>query len=158
MRAISRRCASALVLGGLFAAVNGCFMLDVTVKPDGSGSLEYDYLPPTKATEASERARYTSPEFTPESITLAAGKLAVVKGSFKDVAKVPNAEAFRFGSVTRVREGKSETLTIGLINPDPRPTPEKTMTDPKVTLHLPGNILEARPTATATVTEQQVVW
>src|SRR5262245_61425538 len=110
MRAISRRCANALVVGGLFAVLSGCFTLDVTVKADGSGLLEYDYLEPPKATEASERARYTSPEFTPESVTLTAGKLAVVKGSFKDVTTVSNAEPFRFGVVTRVREGKSETL------------------------------------------------
>src|SRR5262245_38473283 len=158
MRAISRRCASALVVGGLFAALSGCFTLDVTVKEDGSGSLEYAYPPPLRATEASEKTRFTSPDFTPENVTLTAGKPAVLKGSFKDVTKVSNGEAFRFGTVTRVREGKSETLTINLINPDPRPTPEKTMTDPKVTLHLPGKILEARPTATATITEQQVVW
>ena len=51
-----------------------------------------------------------------------------------------------------------DTFTISLINPDPRPTPAKGMADPRLTLHLPGKVLEARPTATATVTEQQVVF
>jgi hypothetical protein len=158
MRGISRRCARSLVIGGLLIALSGCFTLDLTLKPDGSGSLEYGYSAAPKVTEASEKTRFTSPEFTPESVTLTADKPAVVKGSFTDVTKVSNVEAFRFAVVTRVREGKSETLTISFINPDPRPKPDKGMTDPRITLHLPGKVLEARPSATATITGEQVVW
>lgn len=159
MRRVSTRWLWTVGLGTLLVTASGCFTLDLTLKADGSGSLEYGYPSPGKAsTEASEKARFSSTDFTAESVTLAPGKAATVKGTFKDVAKVGNSPVFKGNSASRVRDGNTETLTLVLNNPDSHPDPAPGMIDPKITLHLPGKVLEARPSATATITDQQVVW
>jgi hypothetical protein len=144
-----RPIAGTLVVAAL-AALAGCVTVDSTLKADGSGTLTMKYALPKDATEASEKARFTSDAVTLESLDLAEDhKSGTVKVKFGDVTKLSTAKGFKDLTVTRTEADGTESLAIKIANPDKLP-PEKaadlkklSIPPMKITIALPGKALEA---------------
>lgn len=153
-----RRHAGAAWLLACFLAVfaSGCLTLKSTVRPDGSSTLDMRYQVDEDTTVAVEKARFTSPHFTVQEVTVDAKKKeAHVIGTLDDVAKLQTVPFFRSVAVTEARDGALEKLTLVV-------TKEKTLELPKgqpgpeITLTLPGPVGDATPKAE--VKDGTVTW
>src|SRR5438093_963237 len=49
-------------------AASGCFVAEVRIAADGSGTMDLRYVPLMRATSQSERARFSAPGVTVESV------------------------------------------------------------------------------------------
>jgi hypothetical protein len=144
-----RPIAGTLVVAAL-AALAGCVTVDSTVKADGSGTLTMKYAPPKDATDASEKARFTSDAVTLESLDLAKDhKSGTVKVKFSDVTKLSTAKGFKDVTATLTKADGTESLAIKIANPGKLP-PEKvadvkklSLPPMKIAIALPGKALEA---------------
>ena len=143
------------VIGLLFCALSGCYTLDASLDRDGSGSLTLDYIPPLHATIDSETARYSSPHITVQSVSPRRGG-ATLKATFDDVTQLSGAEAFKDLTVVRDRKRGQERLRIRMRNPAPKQIRENAADDPRVTLTLPGRVLQAN--ASARIEGNRVSW
>ena len=145
---------------GLLAAVVVCLAgcdIDGTLKADGSGKVEMTYLTQPNTTEVLERRRFTSDHVTVDSIKLNADRTATVRAGFDDVTRLSTAEGFKTVSVTRTREGGNERLTVKVTNKLHGAVKEdSSKPGTKISLALPGNVLEAN--RAATIAENRVTW
>jgi len=150
--------------GALAAAalLTGCFTATGSLDASGAGRLTLLYAPPRHATVQSETARFTSDHVTVESIARE-GDQAKAVVTFDDVTRLSTAEALRDLRVFREQDGERARLRIVL-----PPAPEEkrallrkraadgTGTGPRVTLDLPGRVLDAGPYGTAE--DARVTW
>jgi hypothetical protein len=140
----------------LLAITAGCVTVDGTLKPDGSGTLGLVYRTPAKATEASERQRFTSGHVKVDSLTLKSGGTTTLKVSFDDVTKLSTASGFKDVTVVRSPEEGAEKVTVTLKNPNPVDIKDDTPHGPTFNFTLPGRVLEAN--RNATVIGDRVTW
>jgi len=158
-----RRTALLVVLLGVGLA--GCFSVDGTLQSDGSGRFRLTYFLKRHATFADETRRLTSDHVKVDSVRGIGNLQAIAEIRFDDVTKLASAEAFRNVDVTRARDGGAEWLRLVVRNPydaslrealakGAREKPE--IEGPRVTLALPGAVLEAN--RNAQVDGTQVTW
>jgi hypothetical protein len=127
--------------------VSGCLTLKSTVRPDGSSTIDVRYQVDEDTTVALEKARFTSPHFTVQDVTVdAAKKEAHVVGTLDAVSKLQTVPFFKTVAVTEVREGARETLTLVVTKAKTVEVP-KGRPGPEITLTLPGPVGTATPTA-----------
>ena len=139
----------------LLACLAGCFTVDGTLKPDGSGTLELTYQVPANATEAGERQRFVSPHVTLDSLTIKGGS-AVAKLHVDDVSRLQTAEMFHTVTVSRAHQDDDMRLTITIKNPNPREIKDEGKPGPKIIIRLPGKVREANHQAQ--VADDRVTW
>jgi len=137
-------------------ALAGCVTVDATLEASGAARVRMAYHAVPDATEALERQRFTSAHVTVESFTLAPGGAVTVVARVDDAANLPTAAAFRDATVKRERKGDEETLTVHLVNRTPLELKDAGKPGPKITLTLPGKVLEANENAT--VSDNVVTW
>lgn len=143
-------------LAWLAVALAGCFTVDATLRPDGSGTIELGYvLPAQQATVDSETARFTSPHVKVVSVTPRTPG-ALVKATFDDVTKLSTAEGFAMVTVRRREKKDRERLTIVIHNPRHQPFKDEGQTPPRVALTLPGRVLAAN--RDGVISGNRVVW
>jgi len=132
----------------------GCFEVDATLDRNGSGTLQMTYVPMPHATIDSDKAKFSSPHVTVQSIT-PSEKGTVLKAAFDDVTRLSTAEGFRPVTVRRERVGNGERLRILIQNPKPVPSSE---TGPvsRFAITLPGRVQFAN--RDAEVRDNRVVW
>jgi len=143
--------ALALVVG-----LAGCVTIDGTLEASGAARVRMTYHTVPNATEGVERRRFTSSHVTVESFTMAPGGEATVIVRADDAANLPSADAFRDATVKRERKDGNEVLTIQLVNQKPLTIPDAGKPGPKITLTLPGKVVEANEGAT--VSGNVVTW
>ena len=148
--------ATLVILSSLCLA--GCFTADITVGPDGGGTIEYMYLFLPTADIEKEKARFTSPHVTLVSYTpKPSDHTAVVVAKFDDVTKLNTAEGFKYADLSRSRDGDTERMRIVLRNPNPDPSARDEHKDgPRIALTLPGKVIEAN--RNAEVAGDRVTW
>jgi len=150
MRARSR---GVFALGLLLLA--GCFTVDARLEPDGSGTIEMEYVPGPHATIESETARFTSPHVTVQE--LAPREVgAFLRARFDDVTKLPTAEGFSILTITRDRKRGEERLRIVVRNSEPKEIAQETRPGPHITITLPGRVVAAN--RDAEIEGQRVSW
>lgn len=139
----------------LAVVLAGCFTVDATLRPDGSGTIELGYVPGQQATVDSETARFTSPHVKVVSVTPRTPG-AQVKATFDDVTKLSTAEGFAMVTVRRREKKGRERLTIVIHNPRHQPFKDEGQTPPRVALTLPGRVLAAN--RDGLISGNRVVW
>jgi hypothetical protein len=150
----SRLCTAALLAVAL--AVQGCFVADVVLHADGSGTIELHYrFLPEHATVDTETPRFSSPYVHVESIR-PGDDVVILKATFTDVTKLSSAAGFHDVRIERDRQGTSERLRVVIRNPKWNPRIRDTLPAPHVGLTLPGPILRA--SHWATITGTTVTW
>jgi hypothetical protein len=142
-------------LSCLAVVLAGCFTVDATLRPDGSGTIELGYVPAQQATVGTETARFTSPHVKVQSVTPRTPG-ALVKATFDDVTKLSTAEGFAMVSVRRQEKRGRERLTVVIHNPRHQPFKDEGQTWPRVALTLPGRVLAAN--RNAEISGNRVVW
>lgn len=146
---------NASLLTSVVVCLAGC-VVDATLKADGSGKLELAYPIQPNTTEALEKRRFTSDHVTVESLKFNADQSAVVKVSFDDATKLSTVEGLKTVNVARTREGAEEHLTVKVTNLAHGVVKDEGKPGVKITLTLPGKVLEAN--RNATIAEDRVTW
>lgn len=158
-RAVSRHEPRAIVRAAMLAALSawlsGCLVGWGVLQPDGSGMLELTYTAGEQATEESEAMLFRSPHLTIQSLTIGQGRRAVVRLAFDDVTTLSTAAWFRGATITRSREGREERLHV-VIDHERWDVAEEGRPGPRISITLPGRIVEANEPAE--VTRNRVVW
>lgn len=140
----------------LACLVSGCFVADVTLEADGSGTIELWYrFPPLHATVATETARFSSPSVTVHSLE-PSGDLILLKGSFSDATALSSAEGFRQLSVRLDQRGLRRRLRIAVRNPTADPRVADVLPPPTIALALPGPAREV--SRWGTIDGNRVTW
>jgi hypothetical protein len=134
----------------------GCVTIDGTLEPSGAARVRMTYHTVPNATEGLERRRFTSPHVTVESFSMAVGGEATVVVRADDAANLSSVPAFRDSTVKRERKDGNEVLTIQLVNQKPLDIADAGKPGPKITLTLPGKIVEANEGAT--ISGNVVTW
>ena len=147
---------STAMLAVVVALCGGCVIVDGKLAADGSGTLEVTYRIPANSTEATERARFTSPHVTVKSVKMQPDR-AIVQVAFDDATKLSTAEGLRALDVSRSRSGAEETLRVVITNPHPVDVRDEGREGPRVTLELPGPVADAKPQAFE-VNGNRVIW
>ena len=149
----------------LAVALAGCFSVDGTLAADGSGRFRLTYFIDRHATFRGETRRFTSQHVQLESVHGIGNRQAIAEIRFDDVTKLGSAEAFRDVEVTRAREGGAESLRLVIRNSYDaaqrdalarQANENPAFVGPRVTLALPGPVLEASPDAQ--IDGAQVTW
>jgi|SRR5262245_1172199 len=149
------RAVRAVPLAVLLLCSSGCLVCWGILNPDGSGMLEITYDPPKGATQESLTADFSSAHVAVESLTLGTDRRAVVRVHFDDVTKLSTAPWFAPVSVSRTREGNDETVRI-VLKHAPGKFPDPQADGPRISLTVPGRIIDANKDAE--VTDDRVVW
>src|SRR5262249_47688869 len=137
---------------------SGCFVAEVKVARDGSGTMDLRYMPAEGATYETERARFSGPGLDVESVQpdAAAGAHLVLR--FADVTALSHAPALaktilQAGQVA----GKDSTRIRVVLRPLKRlPAPPDTDKSATVAVTLPGRVLSAN--GGAKIDGSRVVW
>jgi hypothetical protein len=143
---------TALLLVALAAGLTGCFSVDGTLQADGSARFRLQYYLERHATFRDETRRLTSEHVKLDSVRGIGSRQAIAEIRVDDVTKLSSAEAFRNIEVTRAREGDAESLRLVIRSlydaaaredyaGRARAHPE--VEGPRITLALPGPVLEA---------------
>jgi len=142
---------------GLSLSLSGCVVVWGILNADGSGMFELTYSPPPDATTESVAAQFNSPHVHVQSVTFNQEHKAVVRASFDDITQISTAPWLGSIAITRTREGSEEVLRI-VLNHAKRQTPEeeKDRDGPRISITLPGRIVEANKQAE--ITSNRVVW
>lgn len=146
------------VLCSLAIFASGCLTLTSTLRPDGSGTIDMRYRVGENPTVAAEKARFTSPHFTVEDVTLDAAKSEVhVKGTLDEATTLASIPFFKNVAVTRTQDGDEAQLTFVVTKDKPIELP-KGQPGPEITLTLPGPVTAAEPKANAEAKGNTVTW
>jgi hypothetical protein len=154
MASVRRVLLAALACG--LPALFACVTVEGTLGADGAGTVVMEYPVSPNTTERLERRRFTSSHITIDSFEIRPDRKARVKLSLADAAKLSTAEMFRGVTVTRMRTGEEERLTIRVVNPVSKQIEDDGRPGPKISLTLPGKVLEAN--RGARFEENRVTW
>lgn len=149
------RAVRSVALAALLLCSSGCVVCWGILNADGSGMLEITYDPPKGATRESITADFSSAHVTVDSVTLGMDRRAVVRAHFDDITQLSTAAWFRPVSVSRTREGNDETVRI-VLKHNPGPPQDPQADGPRISLTVPGRIIDANKHAE--VTDDRVVW
>jgi hypothetical protein len=132
--------------------------MTATLRPDGSGTMDLRYRVGDDPTIAAEKARFVSPHFTLQDVSVDGAKHeAHVVGTLDEATKLSSIPFFKHVAVTRTQEGGEEQLTFVVTQEKPVELP-KGQPGPDITLTLPGAVTAAEPKANAEVNGNSVRW
>jgi len=127
------------------ALVSGCVTVDVTLAPDGSGTITYEAAVMPGSSVEAQKALFTSPHVTVQTLTIdPKSSMMKVTAKVDDITELDSAKAFADVDVVRTQSGEDTTLTATITNRAPRPdAPEDGVAGPRITATLPGKVIEA---------------
>ncbi len=137
-------------------AASGCLTAEGTLEGSGTGTLSLSYKGPPGVTEASQRVLLEAPGVTVESVSVSADRIVSAKLKVTDLAGIGKTKLLKDAAVTKTAEGGDEVLTITYTNPPAREVADKSLPGPKLTLTLPGPVVEANEKAV--VAGNRVTW
>jgi hypothetical protein len=149
------RAVRSALLTVLLLCSSGCLVCWGILNPDGSGMLEITFDPPKGATRESLTADFSSAHVAVDSVTLGTDRRAVVRVHFDDITQLSTAPWFAPVSISRTREANDETVRI-VLKHTPGKSPDPQADGPRISLTVPGRIIEANKDAE--VTDDRVVW
>jgi hypothetical protein len=147
-----RRVIDAVALLVVTGTLAGCFTLEARLTPNGDAAAWLTYFPPRHATRESELERFSSAHVRVGTFQNVQ-RFVRVDLAIDDVTALRDTPGFQGVAVTRTRGDGSERLDVTLPGPDAR---QRTLIDnalkispnakgPRVTLTLPGRVLETSP-------------
>lgn len=132
---------------GFLVLLAGCVTVDATLRSDGSARMLILYRTPPDATEFLERARFTSPGVTVESVKIFEDQTTVLRLTVDDVTRLGQAKGFEMVDVGRGPMGTDEQITITLRNPKPMTVASENRPWLTVSATLPGPVRSANRNA-----------
>lgn len=148
----------------LVVVLGGCFTADVTLNPNGSGTMKVTYLPMWSTTEALERKALQGPGVTVHEVKL--GELSAGPGGIKipasvdarvdfasvaELAGVERLMRFQVELADAAENTKRLTVSVKTDKPQKALPFEQPAT---IRIRLPGDVIES----SATVEGRTVVW
>jgi hypothetical protein len=135
------------LLAAIAMALAGCVTIDGTLEADGSGTVEVTYPVTPNSSESREKNRFAAPHVAIESLAFHDDGTATARLTFDDPAKLSAVELFRSAAISRRREGDEERLLIAITS-KVTTIKDEAKPGPRITITLPGPVLEANHNAT----------